>query len=1371
TVTLADPGGRPYEGAVGRLTASSPDAGVYFASPGGAAGQFGCAAAPVQGPCPAGVYSLDVYASLAGAKRISVAYAGAAGGGLTIKEKGTGADHVTAVFVTPPADPAASVFVLGDPVVNPDETNPQDDWDNPADNPDGGDSLAHDAGIAFHPNVRIWDAGRRNPIDGAEVRLTLGPSCPAKFADGTDVVTARTSAAGKVGAVVDSSVAGQCSIAAEVFAAGAWQPVKGSPKLLTWVDAAIDASASAFTVSDATVVADGAATGTVSVDLVGAGGQPVVGAAGRLIASGPAGGDLKVSAFSPAATPPGRYTASFSGLKAGDLAVAVMAAGAGLPLVKNGNRFARMVAGAPAAAASWLVQPAGTAPADDSTSLAVKAHVFDANGNPADSGSVVFAIPAGTAATTPAGTSAGPASVTVPVAGGWAQFALTARVAGVHKIAAAVAGSDLSEVKNAAEDAVLRSDGQVEAAFVAGPPDPAASVLTIPTAGADGQTAVVVGGAAKHTAEVQVRDAQGNPVPAGSARVVFSWEYTDLTGAQVTGAAAAAAVDAQGAATYDFASNVAATWLVSARVEGSASDVAGSPKPARFVHGPLDRLATLGSFAVDPGANPADGIAHADARMRAQDQYGNPIQGIDLEFRVDHSGNQGPLFGDAETGSKTLAQTSGADGWIRGQLYSIWPGDFDVRGVCDAALSGAGTVHFQGVPADPAASWFNVRPAAGNAADPALADGRDAYEVTVGLADANKAALNGAGAVVYFTPQAIAGAQEIRRTLVTGTAGRGLAASAFATLKAGVWEVSVRIGNDPVATNDASPAKAVTVVFAPGPVSVAPGASRLISPPSPAKADGQATQAVQAEVRDANGNAIGGQTVVFEVPAGLTARPPGQAAVAGPASVSLATAGAGARAGLAELVLTSTTTGSYEVAASVGGEAFAEGAPAGVVFVNSDLSPAKSEFQITTAPAAKTVATEYHVAQVTLRDASGNLYSPTTAVAFAYRLAGTSAWTAGPTLNTVGGVATWDDFTVNVAGLYQVRAEVAAGQVPDATTLREARFAPGPASAAQSTLTVSTGEVLPNDLDQHSATVRVADALGNPIAGQSVAFTLPAGGPAHFATAGCSAQTCSVTASAAGLAAVEVASPVETTAHIVAALGPGAKVGEADLVFAAGAPEASKSSWTINPSGSVTADGSAAFTASVQVDDANGLPKSGAEVGFAVPPAVRIAEAGPYRTDQNGRLTVHFTSTVAGVQTVNAKIGSASIPPADRQISFAAGQVSFDPARTLLRGPSGTALADGADAEIVTAVVEDAHGNPAPGALVRFAIPAGLNAAPGASLEVKVDANGRAELRLVSRRAGRYQVTAEVKDVGAADYRPIAGGSPAAVEFVAGPAA
>ncbi|MDR2253329.1 MAG: Ig-like domain-containing protein, partial [Bifidobacteriaceae bacterium] len=1369
TVTLQDPSGLPYEGAVGRLAASSPDPGVRFAAPAGDAGEFGCAAQPQAGPCAAGVYSLEVYSSLAGAKRIDVAYTSPAGATFAVKEAGSGADHVTVRFVTPPAAPAWSVFVLGDPVVNPDETSPQDDWDDPADAPDGGDSVEHDTGIAFHPNVRIWDAGRRNPVAGAEVRLTLDPSCPAKFdATGTGSYAATSTNQGKVSDSVDSATAAQCVITAEVRVGGAWHAVAGSPKRLTWLDTTIDAKASAFDVSQADVVADGRATGVVSVDLVDVSGHAVKGAQGQLAASGPAGGGLTVSAFTESATTQGRYTASFSGLKAGDQEITVEAAGAPLALAQGGNRFARMVAGPPAAATSWLVEPAGTAPADAKTSLPVKVRVFDAQKNPATSGAVVFAIPAGTAATTAAGHTAGPATVSVPVAGGSAQLALTAKVAAVHQISASVDGAAVSAVKNAAEDTTVRGDGKAEAAFTPGPPAPAASELTVPTAA--GGATKEVGGTAKHTAQVQVRDAQGNAAPAGSAKVVFSWEHTDLNGAQVTGAAAAVAVDASGRASFDFGSNVATTWFISARIEGAAAAVGGSPAPARFVHGPLDRLATLSSFTVDSGAKASDGIAHAAARMRAQDQYGNPIAGVDLGIRLDYSGSEGPAFGDATSGAKTMTASSGEDGWVTGEIYSIWPGDFNVRGVADSAESGPQAVHFQSVPADPGTSWFNVKAKAGNSADPAIADGQDGYLVTVGLLDANKAPLNGAGAVVYFTPRGVPGASERSFPVVTGAAGRGLATVALTTLAAGSWDVTARIGGDSLATDDSTPVKAVSVVFAPGPPAVTAGASRLVSPQAPAKADGAATQTVNAEVKDANGNGIGGQTVVFAIPAGVTARPTGLSAVTGPASVSLATGAAAGLVGVAELPLTSTKTGAYEITASVGGKAIAAGSPAAAVFVNADLSLRNSEFAITTAPAVKTVATEYHVAQVTLRDASGNLYTPAVPISFAYQRDSAAAWISGPTVNTVGGVATWSDFTVSAAGLYRVRAEAPTGQVPDSTTLRDAWFKAGPASAADSTFTASTGDVAPNNSDRHSAAVAVRDALDNPVDGATVTFNLRAGDPAHFATTGCGPKTCAVTTAATGLAAVGIVSPSETTTHVVATLGPGETVGEADLVFATGAADPNNSSWSISPAGPVTADGAASFTATVEVKDAGGLPKPGATVSFALPAAVRIAEAAPHLTDPNGRLVVHLTSTVAGTYGVSALIGADPIPEAGRQITFAAGPISYDAAATRLTGPASSALADGHEIQAVTATVRDSKGNPVKGALVRFAIPAGVTPAAG-GLEITTDAAGEARLRLVSRASGRHAVTAEIQASAGGAYKPITGGSPAEIEFTAGPVA
>ncbi|MDR2374041.1 MAG: Ig-like domain-containing protein [Bifidobacteriaceae bacterium] len=1406
TVTLADAGGNPYRGAAGRLFASAPAAGVEgvrYADPAGIGeGGFACAAPAGADGCEAGVYQLEVYAARAGAKQITVTFTPEEGEAFDVREKSTGLGHVTALFVTPPAAPGESVFVLGDSKEHQGETDPQDNWDDPADQPDGGDSVAHETSMAFHPGVRVWDAGRNNPIGGARVTLTLtdqadpaAGACPAVFEDNQSrSIELRTSATGKASAAVNSAQAGVCVITATLATNAGQAEVPGSPKVLTWIDSEVDAAASSFTVSADSVVADGRDRGEVSARLVGAGGDPVVQAADTIKASATSDAGLTFSKFKHVSD--GVYTATFTGVKSGDKAVTVEVAGEPVAVESGGNGFARMIAGAPAATTSWLVEPGETGRADGLTSLPVKVRAFDALGNPATTGVIEFTIPEGTAATAVgagvgvtggggetgagAGTGvglesapapvAGPGQVTAPVENGWARIDLTSTKAATHIVTASLAGQAVTVVKDAAEQTQVGADGRAKAVFSAAAASSDQSVLTIPTAGVDGLTTKLVGGAEKHTAEVAVTDANSNPVAAGAAAVVFRWSYTDNQGNPRSDSSQPVATDANGVASYSFGSLSASVWTIEARIVGATKDVQGSPKTAAFAHGELDAHATLGSFTVDSTVKKADGVAWAAAKMRALDQHGNPIKDVDLGFLLDYQTKNGPRFADAATGLKTATALSGDDGWARGRIYSLWPGDFDVKGSLGQVTTTALQVHFSNAAAEPATSSFKVAPAPGNAStEKVVADGVESYIATVTLRDAAGTPLNDAGATVHMTPRNIPGAKESEHNIVSGQLGQGQAQVSLTTSKAGLWDVTVKIGNDLVGTEADSQVKVQTIEFVAGPPSVDGADSRLIAPVRSAKADGQETQVVRAEIRDAFGNPVLGQAVVFAVPADTKIKLEDGSLVAGPTFETVTADGAGGLpAGVAELALVSTKTGQRAVTATVAGEDIRAGSPAQVTFVNADLSAARSEFDIPTATSSKTVVTEFHTPRVTLRDASGNLYTPAALVQFHYRLSGAADWQAGPAVTAKDGVALWKDFTVSVAGVYEVRASLTVGQVPDSDTTRQATFRAGPANAANSSLTTSSGSVLPNGKDTHSATVTVRDALGNPVTGETVSFGLADSGPAFFVGA-CQEHSCALKTSDKGQATALVASSASVTAQVTAALTSG-PIASAGLLFAAGAPDAAKSSWTIAPQTAQVADGKPAFTASVQVNDANGLGKADARVDFDVPTAVAITEPGPYQTDGQGRLTVHLTATAAGVYTVNALLGATPIPEADQSIIFTAGAISGAAGDTYLTAPASPATADGASQQVVTATVRDVFLNPVADAAVRFAVPDGTSLAGGGKAEVKTDARGQARLALVSTRAGGYDVTAEARLGEADSWTAITGGSPARVVFTAGTA-
>ncbi|MDR0366690.1 MAG: hypothetical protein LBH68_07685, partial [Bifidobacteriaceae bacterium] len=364
TVTLRDSANQPYTGGHldGSLVVSSPlndtAPGVFFSNVVGGKGQFVCAAALVDDACEAGVYTLDVYASRQGDKQIEVTHSPLEGAAFKLRDETSQLQYVVAKFITPPASAQDSVLVF----TGQGESDPPDNWDDPAAEPIG-QGVPHFAGHTFSLGIRVWDAGRYNPVGNADVRFKVDQSCSAVFlkegTSGVKTLDATTSAVGKAAASLYSAVDESCEVTAQVMIDGDWVDLpKGPgglyPKIATWKDSDIDASKSYYFVSDTAVVADGEDEGTVTVFLMGTTGVPVTTAAASLAGFGPDGGGITVQPF--VSTGEGFYEAPFTGTVAGLKAITVRALGQSLSPQTGGNWYANMIAGPPSAGASWLVQ-------------------------------------------------------------------------------------------------------------------------------------------------------------------------------------------------------------------------------------------------------------------------------------------------------------------------------------------------------------------------------------------------------------------------------------------------------------------------------------------------------------------------------------------------------------------------------------------------------------------------------------------------------------------------------------------------------------------------------------------------------------------------------------------------------------------------------------------------------------------------------------------------------------------------------------------------------------------------------------------------------------------------------------------------------
>ncbi|MDR2348140.1 MAG: Ig-like domain-containing protein, partial [Bifidobacteriaceae bacterium] len=961
TVELRDANRNPVTDAAGRLSAAlepsdAHQAKIYY----GNGGVFQCSVALQGAVCPSGNYVLDVYSAKAGERRLSAAIDAGQVGGFTIQPAAPASGPALLThYATPPVSAGHSTLVVS-------PSTPADDPDNPADEPDGVPNQLT-TGQPYEVRVTTWDYARNNRVGAVPVELSLtGATCQAQFSTGGAAYAGPTSAAGQLRLTVASDQDGSCTLAATVSGTA----LAGSGKTLTWVDDTVDPDnpQTWFTVSTEEVVADGKASGTITVQLLGYNKLPVTTAATRLSANGPLDGGVAVGPFTHQGG--GIYTAQFSGAKSGDKLINALLASLTLPSTSTalqvkpdgGNQTAHFIAGPVHLPSSWLIEPAGTAVANGTASLTVGARLRDQNQNPIPDQEVWFAIPSGVRA----GAFEGPAAVrAITDATGLARLALTSEASVTaetpYVVTATTANAEgaavaIANVRNAAEAALMRENGQLHLVFRPGPPAPGASRLSIPSAPAEKTVASEF-----HTPKAELFDATGNPYTEPAA-VVFYYKLASES-AWVQGPT----LTAQGGSVTWDALTVTKAGLYDVKAEVAGSQI-GTTQQCAFKARPVDPAATLASLWVSQVPVAANGIASVPARMVAQDEYGNVIQGVSLGFALLQAATEGAAFG-APGGGQSATATSGANGVAEVQIVSLYAGAFPVQGSLGAAVSAPPhpNANFSNDVPDPDQSEFQVARTSTNASPTkAIADGADSYTATIKLRNAGGVLINGVGGTLYFRPVGLAGASERTFPFITGVdgAGAGLAEVVLTTLKSGLYEVSVKIGDDPVATEPGGEVLTVAVEFEPGPVDIPLTRATFQASTGKVLSDDVATHSAQVTVKDANENLIAGQTVVFSLD------PAKRAHFVDP--VSKADLGqtlelASSQAGLAAVLVSSPVPEVTHLSAAIGAASVGE---VDFQFATDAPSAAASSWAITPADTRLADGVEYFTATVTIRDSS-----------------------------------------------------------------------------------------------------------------------------------------------------------------------------------------------------------------------------------------------------------------------------------------------------------------------------------------------------------------------------------------------------------------
>ncbi|MDR3359170.1 MAG: Ig-like domain-containing protein, partial [Bifidobacteriaceae bacterium] len=864
TVTLKDSGGQPYKDGVAELLASAPldggPEGVYYeAADSSHKGVFECAQPEVGGKCEQGVYTLEVYASKSGDKQITVTYTSQDGSkSFNLKDADSSANpkarFVTAKFTTPKAAEDYSVIIF----TGPGESNPVDTGE-PDDDPDGV-GIAQLHGHSYSLMIRAWDAGRQNPIGGAEVEFRVDSTCVGSFPGGLKTVGKITSDDGKASTTLTSTQVGSCDVHGFVKIDGVWQEVAGGDgvngwkKTATWVDPKISLPDSHFEVSEANVVADDADTGTITVTLKGENGVPVTDAAATLNATGPSGIDLTVDA--PFVHQGGGvYQTTFHGKKAGNHQISVKTSGEAIGGAAGRNTLAHLIPGAPdpkLTVASLTVSD-DTALANGSAYVEAWMTVQDSNRNPiaGDTG-CSFQLPANPGTDTVwfglAGDRSNPIPQTkVPASGADGRCVVQIRTFTVGEYPVqGMYGPESSPGPDA---------DRPKAKFNLVTPDAAHSWWTVAETPGNVASPPRADGADSHTVTVNLRSISDEPSPLQPVTVHWQLQPNGATATQTV------STDTTGTATWAITTEVKGDYKV--WVTTSADQI-----PTERLGSVYTRVVTFAQGPADPGQTefshshnaqlPLDDVAHSHfAQVLVRDAHGNAVQGEEVYFTLDSSKSAHFIdaISGADLGQGPLALVSSALGIARVLIASPDTEITTVNAHLGSATGpnvGTAALEFADYdPPDPNESEFVITP------DPltntAVADGVGHFTGTVTIRTKNRVPV--AGYHVAFEHNANL---QVVGDGVTDSAGQAVVT--FKTVKAGLYTVNAKIDANSVPKVDQQ------LRFVPGDPS--PVNSTLYSTFGKALANGLAQQSAWAVVRDVNNNPITGQTVYFSIDPG-----------------------------------------------------------------------------------------------------------------------------------------------------------------------------------------------------------------------------------------------------------------------------------------------------------------------------------------------------------------------------------------------------------------------------------------------------------------------------------------------------------------------
>ncbi|EPP8233802.1 inverse autotransporter adhesin IatC [Escherichia coli] len=515
-------------------------------------------------------------------------------------------------------------------------------------------------------------------------------------------------------------------------------------------------------------------------------------------------------------------------------------------------------------------------------------------------------------------------------------------------------------------------------------------------------------------------------------------------------------------------------------------------------------------------------------------------------------------------------------------------------------------------------------------------------------------------------------------------------ASTVITRPDGTVEISVTsqtAGTSTVTANINSSSQSRDVTFI-ADVSTAQIASLEVTQDN-AVADGSTANTLQVKVTDANGNALGGQTVSVLADNGATVAP----------TVTTEPDGT------VEISVTSQTAGISTVTASINSSSLSRD----VTFIADVRTAQIAELVVIKDNSVADGATA-NTLQVKVTDAFGNT------------LAGqTVSVTAGNGATVAPTVITEPDGTVEISVTSQTAgASTVTASINSSSLSRNVTFIADVRTAKIADLVVSQDNAVADGATANTLRARVTDAFGNALAGQTVSVLAGNGGTVAptVITEPDGTVEISVTSQTAGVSAVTASINNSSLSQSVMFIADIRTAQIADLVVIKDGSEA---------------DGSTANTLRAKVTDAFGNALAGQTVSVTTDNGATTAPT--VITEPDGTVEISVTSQTAGISTVTASINSSSL---SRDVTFIADVRTAQIAELVVI--KDNSVADGAMANTLQVKVTDAFGNTLAGQTVSVTAGNGATVTP----TVITGQDGTVEISVTSQTAGTSAITASI---------------------------